>query len=114
MMLAKVNYTSIWANHMADRSEQNGGSHTATLDVSAGCHPFVASMLCRVSPMRYQSLCALKKAGCSKSATCRMKLAAAEQSFPEQADWMLCQCEIAGAGCIAVMKIAVSFAAFGG
>jgi hypothetical protein len=43
-----------------------------------------------------------------------MKLAAAEQSFPEQADWMLCQCEIAGAGCIAVMKIAVSFAAFGG
>jgi hypothetical protein len=34
---AKKNCTSAWANHSTRRSTQNGRSHTATLDTSAGC-----------------------------------------------------------------------------
>jgi hypothetical protein len=32
---AKLNWASTWANHTADRSAQNGGSRTATVDTSA-------------------------------------------------------------------------------
>jgi hypothetical protein len=35
-MPAKENCASAWANHTAGRSAQNGGSRTATLDISAG------------------------------------------------------------------------------
>jgi hypothetical protein len=40
-MLAKVNCASAWANHTAGRSARNGGSRTATLDISAGIALFV-------------------------------------------------------------------------
>jgi hypothetical protein len=44
---AKKNCTSAWANHMAGRSAQNGGSRTATLDTSAGGELSAASMFHR-------------------------------------------------------------------
>jgi hypothetical protein len=44
---ARENCSSAWANHRAGRSAQNGGSRTATLDISAGWVPSAASILRR-------------------------------------------------------------------
>jgi hypothetical protein len=46
-MLAKKNCFTGWANHMAGRSAQNGGSRMATLDASTGGELPAASMLCQ-------------------------------------------------------------------
>jgi hypothetical protein len=47
LMPDKVNCASAWANHKAGRSAQNGGSRTATLDVSAGGELSAISILRR-------------------------------------------------------------------
>jgi hypothetical protein len=47
-MPAKVNCASAWVNQTAGRSAQYGGSHTATLDISAGAELFIVCIvLCR-------------------------------------------------------------------
>jgi hypothetical protein len=44
---AKKNCVSVWANHTAGRSAQNGRSRTATLDTFAGGELSATSMLRR-------------------------------------------------------------------
>jgi hypothetical protein len=46
-MPAKANCAPAWVKHMADRSAQNGGSRTATLDVLAGADLSAVSILPR-------------------------------------------------------------------
>jgi hypothetical protein len=46
-MLARENCASALGNHKAGRSAQNGGSRTATLDISTGWVPSAASILRR-------------------------------------------------------------------
>jgi hypothetical protein len=47
LMPAKKNCASAWANHMAGRSAQNGGSSMATLETFAGGELSAVSMLLR-------------------------------------------------------------------